>query len=243
MCPYQHSRADTGPGVTDTAQRERCPPRGERTHRVGTVKTPIDLPTSDSHARLLAEASALAKEPFQGEVGTRKSLPNDRRREAQQPSFQGLRQATAGAGLAGPGRRPGGCLPWPMRPSCRSRKEPARSRIGPLPDTGEGKRSLPERPDRRSTGTFLPNSGDCRAPQFPAPDRRPPKKPSIPDSRLVCPPVPASSRRNFHEPDRPPARRPRILPRPAEGRGGKTGGNRSSLEDRSIPVNPEPESS
>src|SRR3546814_20101746 len=31
----QLSRADTGPGVTDTAQRDRRPPRGERTRRVG----------------------------------------------------------------------------------------------------------------------------------------------------------------------------------------------------------------
>src|SRR3546814_20618088 len=43
----QLSRADTGPGVTDTAQRDRRPPRGERTRRVGPDILRPTSPASD----------------------------------------------------------------------------------------------------------------------------------------------------------------------------------------------------
>src|SRR3546814_1841431 len=47
----QLSRADTGPGVTDTAQRDRRPPRGERTRRVGPDILRPTSPASDPDIR------------------------------------------------------------------------------------------------------------------------------------------------------------------------------------------------
>jgi hypothetical protein len=78
--------------------------------------------------------------------GPEGSRPNGGQHEAYLPSFQGLRQAASCevASRAAAGTLAGTFL-GRSRPSRRALAEPARSRIGQLPDAEEGKRPLPER--------------------------------------------------------------------------------------------------
>ncbi len=88
-------------------------------------------------------------------------------------------------GSSGRGRRPCGNLPWPAKPWRSFLAEPARSRIGRLPDTRKGSGLCRKGQGRRSTDAFPPNARNCRATRLPVPDGRPPKRLSVPGSRLA----------------------------------------------------------
>jgi hypothetical protein len=125
------------------------------------------------------------------------------------------------------------------RPSRSVLAEPARSRIGQLPDTGKGSGLCRKGVGRSSTGTFPPKARICRATRLPVPDGQPPKRLSAPGPRLARHPILRKL------PKEPPGTRPVSGPRAAapccrrpEGQPDKAGGNRSFLEDRCISCGP-----
>jgi hypothetical protein len=88
-------------------------------------------------------------------------------------------------GSPGRGRRPCGNLPWPAKPWRSFLAEPARSRIGQLPNTRKRSGLCRKGQGRSSTDAFPPNARNCRATRLPVPDGRPPKRLSVPESRLA----------------------------------------------------------
>jgi hypothetical protein len=88
-------------------------------------------------------------------------------------------------GSPGRGRYPCGNLPWPAKPWRSFLAEPARSRIGQLPNTRKESGLCRKGQGRSSTDASPPNARNCRATRLPVPDGRPPKRLSVPGSRLA----------------------------------------------------------